>query len=415
MRLLGTPLLWLLGGLTVAVPATTYLLWSRVRGPRPVRVAARGGMILASQLVALCLVAAAINDYGYFYSNWSELAAGIGQFAGTDSAQGQPSEPAGSATHPAKAPAEAGTGAAEVRPVTARSSGSVLIRSYPSFSGRGQWASLGRIESVTIRGGISQLSSHAYVYLPPQYYQPAYAHAWFPAAEVLTGYPGDDQNLVSRMRYQDVLRDLVAQHRARPMVLVMLRPAVTFPRDTECTNVPAGPQAETFLAADLPTQVAAHYRVQPTGWGVMGDSTGGYCATKIAMLNPGAFRAAVSMSGYYFALHDRTTGSLWGGSPVVRDLNDLNWRLRHLPAPAVSVLVCTSPAEGGADGYAEALQFLHEVHPPMLADLLTVPHGGHNFTSWDRELPSGLQWLSQRIAGPVTASGAVTHLAGSTR
>jgi enterochelin esterase-like enzyme len=406
MSLLGAPLLWLLGALTVAVPVAVCVLWSRVRGPRPVRIISRLVMIGAAQLVALCLTAAAINDYGYFYGSWSELAAGVRQFVGGAAPAARP-DPARPSTGAVPSP---GTGVGSAR-VSAASAGSLLSRPYPSFSAAAQWASRGRIESVTIRGGISGLRSHAFVYLPPQYFQPAYAHTWFPAAEVFTGYPGDDLNLISRMGYQNVLRRLLAQHRARPMILVLLRPSVTFPRDTECTNVPAGPQAETFFAADVPVQVAAHYRARATGWGAVGDSTGGYCATKLAMLNPGAFPAAVSLSGYYFALHDRTTGSLWGGSSVLRDLNDLHWRLTHLPAPAVSVLVCTSPAELGADGYAEARRFVAEVHAPMVADLLTVPHGGHNFATWDEELPGALSWLSGKLpapgAGPdVAASGA---------
>ena len=86
------------------------------------------------------------------------------------------------------------------------------------------------------------------------------------------------------------------------MVLVMMRPSVTFPRDTECTDVPAGPQALTFFAQDVPMAISKAYRVQPNGWGTIGDSTGGYCSTKITMLYPAIFHAAVSLSGYYYTL-----------------------------------------------------------------------------------------------------------------
>ena len=55
------------------------------------------------------------------------------------------------------------------------------------------------------------------------------------------------------------------------MVLVMMSPSVAPPRDTECTDVPAGPQALTFLAADVPEAMAASYRVQPRGWGAIGS------------------------------------------------------------------------------------------------------------------------------------------------
>ena len=41
----------------------------------------------------------------------------------------------------------------------------------------------------------------------------------------------------------------------QPMILVMLRPTVAPPRDTECVDVPGGPQTETFFAEDLPQAV----------------------------------------------------------------------------------------------------------------------------------------------------------------
>ena len=118
---------------------------------------------------------------------------------------------------------------------------------------------------MTISGGRSGLSEHAFVYLPPQYYQPAWAHRTFPAVEVLTGYPGNDLSLVNRMYYPQVLQQLVAAHRARPMVLVMLRPTVVPPRDTECTDVPAGPQVETFLAQDVPVAIRDSCGSAPSG------------------------------------------------------------------------------------------------------------------------------------------------------
>ena len=158
------------------------------------------------------------------------------------------------------------------------------------------------------------LSEHAFVWLPPQYYQPAWAHRVFPAAEVLTGYPGNDLSLVNRMNYPQVVQQQVAAGHARPMVLVMLRPTVVPPRDTECTDVPAGPQVETFLAQDVPVAIRDALRVRPVGWGAIGDSTGGYCAAKIAMMHSDVFSAAVALSGYYHTLQDSTTGDLWGGS-----------------------------------------------------------------------------------------------------
>ncbi len=385
MDLLGRPLVILLAGLAVGLPAATYLLWSRVRGPRALRAASRVALLGLSQVSAVLLVAALLNDYGYFYGSWSELLGG--------------STSDGRLVH-----ARARHGALAARAavaLTARSSGDRVTPLPGVATSPAQWSTRGRLESVTVSGGRSGLSEHAFVYLPPQYYQPAWAHRTFPAVEVLTGYPGNDLSLVNRMYYPQLLQQLVAAHHARPMVLVMLRPTVVPPRDTECTDVPAGPQVETFLAQDVPVAIRDSVRVSPVGWGAIGDSTGGYCAVKIAMKHSDVFSAAVSLSGYYHTLQDTTTGDLWGGSRVLRSLNDLEWRLQHQPAPPVSLLLTISRQEHGRQGYADTRRFLSLVRPPLHVDWLVVNRGGHNYAAWDGELPRAVSWLSAHLGPPV--------------
>src|SRR3954452_13241144 len=73
VSLLGWPLLVLLGVLMVALPVATVALWTRVGGPRPVRTGARLSLVGLSRVTAVVFVAAALNDYGYFYASWSDL------------------------------------------------------------------------------------------------------------------------------------------------------------------------------------------------------------------------------------------------------------------------------------------------------------------------------------------------------
>ncbi len=382
MRLLSTQLIVVLAVATVALPALTVWVWSR-QGPRnPVRALTRLGLVVASQLAAVLLVAALANDYGYFYGTWTGLWRGIG-LAVTG----------GSAGPVAVHTVSDGTASRSL-------AGGLKVGYDPRFSTPAEWATRGRLETAVIHGGITQIHTPAHIYLPPQYFQQRYAHTLFPAAEVLTGYPGSNRQPTAKLRYQHfLLRDL--HHRtARPMVLVMMRSSPVMPRDTECTDVPGGPQVQTFFAQDVPREITAHYRVQPNGWGAIGDSTGGYCATKLAMLNPATFHAAVSLSGYFTTLHDNTTGSLWGGSSVVRHLNNLDWRLRHLPAPPVSVLVTTSRDEGGPLGITNSRRFLALARPPMQVSSIIEPHGGHNFTTWMPEIPKALSWMSARLPAP---------------
>jgi S-formylglutathione hydrolase FrmB len=253
------------------------------------------------------------------------------------------------------------------------------------------------------RTGISVAGD--YVYLPPQYFQPAYARARFPVVLVMTGYPGSALAIVTRLGVPSTAARLVAARLATPAIYVMMNVSPVMPRDTECTNVPAGPQVESFFARDVPLAIEQAFRAQssPGGWAAMGYSTGGLCATKLAMLNPRQFPSAVALAGYYKALRDHTTGNLYGGSNAYRNENDPYWRLQHLPDPPVSVLVTSSKI--GEKTYPGALKFLSLVRPPMRAYSLFLPQGGHNFGSWTRELPQSLEWLSQRLTPAVPAGG----------
>ena len=249
------------------------------------------------------------------------------------------------------------------------------------------------------RTGISV--SRDYIYLPPQYFQRAYAHARFPVVLALTGYPNDTWSIVKRLALPATAARMVAAKKIKPAIYLMMNVSPALPRDTECTNVPAGLQVFSFFAVDVPQAMEQMFRVQAgrSGWATLGYSTGGYCAAKLAMLDPGQFGNAVSMAGYYSAIQDQTTGDLYGGSAGYQNENNLNWRLEHLPAPPVSVLVTSSRV--GERSLPGTLAFLQLIHPPMHGYSLILPQGGHNYRTWDRQLPQSLQWLSKRLTPAV--------------
>lgn len=375
---MGRPLVVLLALCTAAFPVLLLLLWSRLRHPVLGRLG-RLGLVVASQLSAVLLVAVLLNDYGYFYGSWSDLVSGAAQAAAiTPAGDGPGPSGRGVAWAPGQRP------------------GSITgVRSLPAYRNPAVWRARGRLERMHLEGASSQLGENADVYLPPAYF--TRPHQRFPAVLVLTGYPGVGLQQTVRLKYPTVLRQDVRRHVARPMILVMMRPAVTFPRDTECTDVPGGPQALTFFSQDVPEAIDAHLRTLPDHWGAAGDSTGGYCAAKIAMTDPGRFRAAASFSGYFTTIRDNTTGDLWGGSRLDRHLNDLDWRLEHQPAPDVSLLVMTSRGEGGPYGHRNSQRFISLVKPPMTVDSIIEPHGGHTFSTWRPVIPESLGWLSRHL------------------
>jgi enterochelin esterase-like enzyme len=130
----------------------------------------------------------------------------------------------------------------------------------------------------------------------------------------------------------------------------------------------------------------------------MGDSTGGYCATKLLLTHASVFTTAASLSGYYHTLRDGTTGDLWGGSPMVRNLNDPEWLVRHQPQPPASLFASIGTGEIGTTGIRDTRAFASLVHAPMSMTTVVVPNGGHNFASWAGLMPRALDLLSAHLA-----------------
>lgn len=374
MPLLGWPLMALLGVLLAMAMAVALWVWNRVQGPAWAAVAQRVGMLVVIQLVATLLTAAAVNNYGYFYGSWSDLLGGSGGMGKIHHIAGQ----------------EHGR-MNRVIPLTTR------MVPDAQWAAPAQYADSGELGHLTIRGERSDLSSPAYVYLPPEYFRPAYAKTRFPVVEIISGYPGTAEGLQARLGFPQMMLDAINSRKSRPMVLVMLASAPIPRRDTECTNIPAGPQVQSYLGQDVPSAIRQVLRVQPLDWGTLGNSTGGYCAVKLAMAYSDQYSAAATLSGYYHPYHDPTSGSLWAGSVVVENLNSPDWLLQHQPAPPVSVLATVGSDETGSYGIRDLHRFLSLVKPPMSAYAIVIPKGGHNFSDWGQVAPRCLDWLSTKV------------------
>jgi enterochelin esterase-like enzyme len=369
MSLTGTPFQVLLAVIAFAALAGTVRLMPRMR-----RAPSRTGLLLAGQLCTLVALLAYVNAHFDFYHSWGDLT-GEG---------GAPEVPATAAARI--------TGAAPVGFPP-----SVFPMHDDFLAGQKPPPGQGAYQSVLIRGLRSGITTPAYVYLPPQY--AAEPGRRFPVLVAMTGYPGNAKNLITQIRIPQTAGAAIAAGRIQPMIIVMLRPMLTPPRDTECTDVPGekGPQADTFFGQDLPAAIASAYRTAPApaGWGLLGDSTGGYCSAKIAMRHSDRFSAAVSLSGYLNSVKDLTTGDLYGKSAKVRAGNDLIWRLRHLPPPPVSMLLTT--AKVGERNYKPVRQFAALARAPLRVDTMVLPTGGHHFSIWRAELPGSLGWLSRTL------------------
>ncbi|GHC68835.1 alpha/beta hydrolase [Streptomyces cinnamoneus] len=353
----------------VVLFALTIWLWPRLSKKGIGSVLARVGMMLATQLSLFAAIGLWANQSFGFYGSWADLF-------------GQVKNEGVVVDHSA--------GAKRVQVMSAQAV-KVPRGDVPRVGGK--------IEKINIVGVESKISSPAYVYLPPEYFQPQYANKTFPASVALTGYPGTAEALIKGLDYPVRAHKLAKEKKMQPTILVMMRPTVAPPRDTECIDIPNGPQTETFFTKDLRKAISEHYRVgtKAANWGIIGDSTGGYCALKFAMRHPDSYSAAASLSGYYKAPQDATTGSLFGGSKKLEQDNDLLWRLKNKDLPPVSLLVTTS--KKGEHNYKDTLKFIDMASKsPTRVSSIILESGGHNFNTWRRELNPTLKWMGSRLS-----------------
>ncbi|MEI5098572.1 alpha/beta hydrolase-fold protein [Streptomyces sp. PmtG] len=350
----------------------TIWLWPRLARRSWRAVTGRVGLLLATQVAVFASIGLYTNQAFGFYASWADL---LGQ--------------------------ETEQGVVVDHDVLNGEKGPVKVLDTQSVDVPGGETPRvgGQIQKIQVQGRNSKIASPAYVYLPPEYFQPQYRHRTFPASVVLTGYPGTAEALIKGLHYPQTAHKQARQGKMQPMILVMLRPTVAPPRDTECVDIPGGPQAESFFARDLPDAIIKHYRAgkKPDSWGIIGDSTGGYCALKLAMHHPSVYGAAASLSGYYKAAQDVTTGNLFHGDKDLENQANLMWYLDHMPPPKTSLLLSSS--KKGEGNYKDTLKFIDKVKPPTRVSSMILESGGHNFNTWRREIPNSLVWLSQRLTG----------------
>jgi enterochelin esterase-like enzyme len=154
----------------------------------------------------------------------------------------------------------------------------------------------GYLVRLRVTGQGSHITRTVYVYLPPQYFQPAFRAYRFPAIELIHGQPGEPQDWISVVGVTRAFGRLLAGQRARPAVLVMPDANGGDKISLQCLDQAGGPQDLTYLAVDLPGQLARTLRVRPPGpgWGVAGYSEGGFCAANMALRFPRRYGAATS-------------------------------------------------------------------------------------------------------------------------
>jgi hypothetical protein len=381
MSLTGTPLLVVLTVVTLAVLGAALHPVFR----HPLR---RLALVAAAQLCAVALIGAMANDYGDFYPSWADLFGAVHAGSGTTASFGATAVEPGATNLP-----RGGSGDLSAAQATSIAAG----LSPTDWSRKADWPTRGAVVHLKVPDGPGGPDDEVLAWLPPSWFSGGPGAATMPMLEMLTGYPGTPDTVINKMKAADALLAGIKAGTYQPTVLLITRPVLPFPRDTECTDVPSGPPTFSRMADTVPDTAATELHLHVTGLAAAGYSTGGYCALKLAMLRPDRFAGGASMSGYYAPDPGLNSGDLFGGSTATKNANDLMWLLEHHKPPAASVLVACSKEERFESGYAAAQQFLAKVHSPMAAQEIVLDSGGHNFDTWRAEFPKILPWLEGQL------------------
>jgi enterochelin esterase-like enzyme len=276
----------------------------------------------------------------------------------------------------------------------------------------GEDAEVGYLFQTSITGARSHLTRDVYVYLPPQYFQKAYAHYKFPVIELLHGSPGNPQAWVDVMGVIPTFLSLLETHPSDASVLVMPDTDGGMQYGLQCLNNPGGIQDMTFVAKDVPAAIPRIARVQPAGrsWGIAGYSEGGYCAANIALQLPQDYGTAGVMSGYFAPISSQVPeGNKPGGRPqrvyvfhnrpALRVLNSPQEYVTQVPVDdQLPAFWLAAGAEDRPDVEA-AIQFRALLQTRVAnVPFVAIPGGGHQGSVWRAALVPMLKWMTPQLA-----------------
>lgn len=369
MSLTGTPFFLTVIALLVLAVVLPFALWSRVRGPKVVRAVSRFAMLLFAQVTAVTMVFVVVNNANSLYDNWDDL---LGTSDHVEAAKDL--GPDGMGGLQAKdAPKQLAKFGPPKDPVV----------------GQG-------VQETEFKGRISGVSGEVYVWLPPQYNDPAYADKKFPVVQLLPGFPGSAKSWLGTLKVAEQVKPLMQQGKVKPFILVAPRTTLLGNVDTGCVNLPGKVNADSWLSVDVRQMVIDNFRAEDKAdsWAVAGYSAGAHCATKLALAHPDRYRAGVGLSGFNDPAIE--PASLAGQDPKLRvesnPVNILKTANKAGKPPRTALFI--SGAAG--DGFEAGLNLKQLSKKPTTVRVKLIPPGagGHGTAVWKNQIPEVFRWLS---------------------
>ncbi|ARF57008.1 alpha/beta hydrolase [Streptomyces gilvosporeus] len=372
MSLTGTP--FFLTALLLLIVAVVLPLgvWGRISGPPAVRVLARLLMLLFAQATAITVVFVLVNNANNLYDNWGDL-------LGTDNH-----------VQAAKDLGPDGMGGQKLKNEPKQ-----IQQFRPADDPR-----VGPgVKMTDLTGRISGVSGEVYVWLPPQYDDPAYQHKKFPVVEVLPGYPGSAKAWFGALHVGEQLRPLMQRGEIKPFILVAPRTTILTGADTGCANIPGKVNADSWLSVDVRQMVIDNFRAgdKAHSWSLAGYSAGAHCAAKLALAHPDRYRAAVAMSGYNDPKLE--PDSLAGKDPKLRAANNPLNILKAANAAGHPPRTALFVSGAAGDGYQAGIGLKQLAKRPTTVTVQLIPMnaGGHTTAVWRTQVPEIFRWLGKEV------------------
>ncbi len=333
---------------------------------------------------AMLFGVAAVNKYYDYYQTWGSVTADLSN-----------------------------QGISAVPQIPASANGQQLAKILSKVTGSRTAAQQGETVRLTVTGQLSHITRTVLIYLPPQYFQPAYAYRRFPAIELLNGFPGQPQDWTNVVGITQTYVALLHDGVVKPAVFVM-PDSNGGPRiSLQCLNVYHGPQDATFLAVDLPSALSHQLRIPPSGpaWGIAGYSEGGFCAANLALNYPARYGLSGVLSGYFAPIPDQLGNpprkmNPFGKSKRLRERNTPFDRIKALPLNVTIPLFWLGAGSSWHTDVNAADEFqrlLLTRQPSVTLDI--EPGGGHNMATWRALVPPLLEWMTPRLTGALASPG----------
>ncbi|MET7302025.1 alpha/beta hydrolase-fold protein [Embleya sp. NPDC005575] len=363
MSLTGTPFYITTILLAIAALVLALVAWNRIPGPKAVRIVGRLFMLVTCQATAILMVFVMVNNANSLYDTWDDF---LGTGGGHVTEAREPEAPA--------APEQ-----------------KLLSKFEPASDGK-----MGDgVQQTNLKGPQSAIEAEVYVWLPPQYKDPAFADKKFPVVELLPGYPGSAKAWFGTLDVNKQLKNLMNKGEVAPFILVSPRTKLLAGNeDTGCADVPGKANADTWISGDVRRMVIDNFRAEtdPKHWAIAGYSAGGHCAIRMALLHPDRYSAGVSLSGYNDPKGE--SDSVTSKDPALRvSANPLTILKGAAQPPKVSLYLA---GEKG-DGYGDAQALKAIAKPPTAITLAEIGGGGHGTDVWRRMVPDVFRWLTKSI------------------